>query len=60
MLVSVATENTMRMPTTTMTTTVCARATACEPRMLSAVITSRMRTAKGFIQSALPATAALA
>ena len=59
-MASVATENTVRMPTTTMTTTVWALATACEPRMFRAVITSRMSTAKGLTQSALSATAALA
>jgi hypothetical protein len=60
MLISVATENNVRMPMTTTTTTVWARATACEPRMLSNAITTITRTAKGLIQSALSATAALA
>ena len=39
------------MPITTTTTTVCTRATACEPTMLSAVITSTTRTAKTLTQA---------
>ena len=48
------------MPTTTMTISVWALATMCDPRTFRAVITSTMRTAKRLIQSSLSATAALA
>ena len=45
---------------TTMTTTVWALATAWEPRTFRLAITRRTSTAKGLVQSALSATAALA
>ena len=51
---SVATENTVRMPITTTTTTVWARATADEPTVLSALITSTTRTAKTLIHASCP------
>ena len=56
----VATENTVRMPTTTMTTTVCALATTWEPKTLSPAMTSRTRIANPTVQSVLSATAELA
>ena len=59
-LLKVAIEKTVRMPTTTITTTVCALATVWSPRMLSTVITRMISTANGLIQSSLSATAALA
>ena len=51
---SVATEKTVRMPITTTTTTVWARATAVEPTVLSALITSTTRTAKTLIHASSP------
>ena len=55
------TANTVRIPTTTTTTIVCARATAREPRMLSPLMTTTTSTANTFTQAVLPsATAPLA
>ena len=51
MLASVATANTVRMPMTTYTTTVCTLATACEPSTFREVITHSRSTAKALIQA---------
>ena len=60
-LASVVTAKMPRIPTTTTTTTVCARATAWEPRTLSAVMTTTSSTANVFVHAAPPsAKAALA
>ncbi len=61
MLASVVTANNDRMPITTMTITVCTRATACEPTTLRTVIARTTTTAKTFSHVSLPsATAELA
>ena len=54
MLASVATANTVSMPITTMTTTVCARATAWDPTTLTMVIATTTSTAKTLTQASSP------
>ena len=54
MFSSVATANNARLPITTKTITVCARATTCDPTMLRTVITRMMRTANSFVHITLP------
>ena len=61
MLARVDTANTERMPITTVTTTVWARATALDPTTLSLVIATTTSTAKALTQTSPPsATAELA
>ena len=61
MFSSVATANSPRLPSTTKTITVCARATTCDPTMLTTVIAMMIRAANIFVHVALPpANAALA
>ena len=54
MLTRVTTAKRTRMPRTTVTITVCARATSLEPTMLTAVMTRMMRAANTLIQASPP------
>lgn len=55
---SVTTAKVVRIPTTTTTTTVCARATACEPSTFNAVMATTTSTANTLAQAALPSATA--
>ena len=59
MLASVDTANTVRMPITTMTTTVWARATTCEPSTLRNDMTTTTSTAKALTHPVSPSATAL-
>ena len=55
----VTTANTVRMPTTTKTTTLWTRATKVDPAMLSSVMATTRITANGLTQASSPPVNAL-